>query len=247
MPNKTIIEVGIVDDHKLPRIALSQLISGYNIKNTDHRYEVTFQADNGRDMIDKLRNGHLPEIILLDINMPEMDGYEAAEWLSIHYPGIKFIAITMDESESSVVQMLRRGAKGYLMKDITEEELMQALDSLVTKGHYYSEAVVKKLLNASEQISFHKPGVGGNSTLNEREVEFLKMIGTDLSYKEIADRMFLSPRTIDGYRDALFLKLNVRTRVGLLMYAIKCGIIDLDIGQNIDRCYHPADIMTGKN
>jgi two-component system, NarL family, invasion response regulator UvrY len=226
MPDKTIIKVGIVDDHSLPRIALSYLISGSNNKNPDHRYEVTFQADNGRDMIDKLRDGHLPEIILLDITMPEMDGYEAAEWLSIHYPGIKVIAITMDESESSVVKMLRKGAKGYLLKDITEEEFIEALDSLVTKGHYYSAAVVQKLLNASGQSSFPNPTADGHSILNAREVEFLKLIGTDLSYKEIADQMYLSPRTIDGYRDALFEKLSVRTRVGLLMYAIKCGIID---------------------
>jgi two-component system invasion response regulator UvrY len=153
----------------------------------------------------------------------------------------------MDQSELSVVRMLRKGAKGYLMKDITEEELMRALDSLVTRGHYYSEAVVKKLLNASEQVSFHKPELDGNPTLNEREIEFLKMIGTDMSYKEMADKMLLSPRTIDGYRDALFLKLNVKTRVGLLLHAIKCGIIDLAIGQNIGRCYGPADMMTSKN
>ena len=247
MPNKTVITVGIVDDHSLPRIALSYLISGSNNKNTDHEYKVTFQADNGRDMINKLHDGPLPEIILLDINMPEMDGYETAEWLSIHYPGIKLIAITMDQSELSVVRMLRKGAKGYLMKDITEEELMRALDSLVTRGYYYSEAVVKKLLNASEQVSCHKPELDGNPTLNEREIEFLKMIGTDMSYKEMADRMLLSPRTIDGYRDALFLKLNVKTRIGLLLYAIKCGIIDLAIGQNIGRCYGPADMMTSKN
>ena len=180
MANKPIIEVGIVDDHRLPRIALSYLISGSNNKNTDHRYEVTFQADNGRDMIDKLQNGHLPEIILLDINMPEMDGYETAEWLSVHYPGIKFMAITMDESESSVIHMLRKGAKGYLMKDITEEELMQALDALVTVGHYYSTAVVQKLLNASGQSAFPNPTADGHSILNAREVEFLKLIGTDL-------------------------------------------------------------------
>ncbi len=243
MANKRIISVGIVDDHVLLRIALSDLISGCDKKKTDNQYSVIFQADNGKDMIKKLSEDIPPEIILLDINMPEMDGYQTAEWLSVHYPAIKVIAITMDSSDSAVVQMLRRGAKGYLTKDVSLEELMYALDSLVDKGHYYSEASVKKLVNAAVPSTFPDYEIDINAPLNEREIQFLKMIGTEWSYKEIADKMLLSPRTIDGYRDSLFLKLNVRTRVGLLMYAIKCGIIDVDI----HRDFTAANLMSNKN
>jgi len=208
-------------------MALSYLIAGSNDKNTHHRYEVTFQADNGRDMIEKLQASHLPDIILLDINMPEMNGYEAAEWLAANYPGIKMMAISMDDSAAAIVDMLRKGAKGYLMKDITEGELMKALDALVTDGSYYSAAIIDKLLYPSGVPLPRRKEE--SPTLNHRELEFLHMIALDLSYKEIADRMYLSPRTIDGYRDALFEKLNVKTRIGLLMYAVKKGIINLEV------------------
>jgi two-component system, NarL family, invasion response regulator UvrY len=189
-----------------------------------------FEAQNGKDLIRQLRPCYLPDIILLDINMPQMDGYDTALWLKDHFPDIKILALSMYDADNSVIRMLKNGAKGYILKDSSPAELRKALDSVVRKGFYYSEMVTGKLIH-----TLCLDGAGGLNEpelkiehvlgLNDREVEFLKLACTELTYKEIADQMHLSPRTIDGYRDSLFEKLNVRTRVGLVLYAMKNAIV----------------------
>lgn len=224
-----VVSLGIVDDHILMRFALGNFIEGQNECRIDkHRYEVTFQADNGWDMIRKLKESEPPEILLLDINMPEMNGYDAAVWLTRNRPAVKILALSMDDSASAIVRMLKNGAKGYLHKDAPIEELMDGLDSITTKGYYYSEFVARKLVEAVGYMQDPQQMESSCWDFNEREIEFLRWCATEWSYKEIADRMYLSPRTIDGYRDSLFEKLKVRTRVGLVMYAVKSGIVTLN-------------------
>jgi DNA-binding NarL/FixJ family response regulator len=131
----------------------------------------------------------------------------------------------MYDNENSIIRMLKAGAKGYILKDCEPAELKAAIDAVVSKGYYYSDLVSGKLIHAINKIEDSGSDVNTLANLNERETDFLKYACTELTYKEIADKMFVSPRTIDGYRDALFEKLHVKTRVGLVMYAIKNGIV----------------------
>jgi two-component system, NarL family, invasion response regulator UvrY len=214
--------VVLVDDHVLLRNGLASLIRGFG------EYEVLFEACGGKDLIRQLQNSRLPDIILLDINMPEMDGYDTACWLRRNFPEIKVLALSMYDTDSAIVRMLKNGAKGYVLKDTDAGVLKVALDSVLEKGFYYTDMVTGKLIHTISTLDDPEMRMRRLLALNERELEFMKHVCTEWTYKEIADRMNLSPRTIDGYRDALFEKLNVRTRVGLAMYAVRSGIVSLD-------------------
>ena len=210
--------VVLTDDHILLRNGLAELV-----KNLGHT--VLFQADNGKDFIQKLQPSSIPDIVLLDINMPEMDGYQTAQWLKLHYPTVKVLTITMYDNDSAIIRMLRSGAKGYILKDSDPIELQAAIDALMTTGFYYSDLVSGKLIYAITQLDDEGSELKTLIQLNDREREFLKYACSELTYKEIADKICVSPRTIDGYRDNLFEKLHLKTRVGLVIYAIKNGIV----------------------
>ena len=213
-------KIVLVDDHALLRNGLAELV-----KTLGH--EVLFECGNGKECIDRLDPKLLPDIVLLDINMPEMDGYETAQWLKQHHPDVKVLALSMYDNETSIIRMLKSGARGYILKDSEPGELKAALRALEEKGFYYSDLVSGKLMHAINKMEDENGNLKNLVPLNERETDFLKYACTELTYKEIAEKMFLSPRTIDGYRDALFEKLNVKTRVGLVMYAIKNGIVNV--------------------
>jgi two-component system invasion response regulator UvrY len=215
------VKVVLVDDHVLLRNGLANLINSFG------GYKVLFEANNGKDFIERLQPNLVPDIVLLDINMPEMDGHETALWLKKKYPLIKILALSMYDNENAIIRMFKAGAKGYILKDCDPAELKTALDSIYVKGFYYSEMVTGRLIHSISQLDEDDELVKNLVLLNNRETEFLKLICSELTYKEIADKMFLSPRTIDGYRDALFEKLHAKTRVGLVMYAIKNGIVNL--------------------
>ncbi len=195
------IFVALVDDHKLLRNGLAGFI------NTFKDYKVLFQASNGQEFINLLNPQSLPNIVLMDINMPVKDGYETTLWLKINYPHIKVLALSMYDNETAIIRMLKNGAKGYILKDAEPAELRTALNAVFEKGFYYSELVTGHLISTLNKMDDNS--IAKNTlNLNDRELEFIKYACTELSYKEIADQMFLSPRTIDGYRDALFEKLN---------------------------------------
>ncbi|HMI79801.1 MAG TPA: response regulator transcription factor [Ferruginibacter sp.] len=213
-------KVVLVDDHSLLRKGLTQLVESLG-------YNVSFEADNGKEFIDKLDNKNMPDVVLMDINMPEMDGFQTTQWLKQQQPGIKVLALSMYDNETSIIRMLKCGAKGYILKDAEPAELRAAIDAVMTKGFYYSDLVSGKLINAINKMDDEGSDINTITHLNERETDFLKYTCSELTYKEIAEKMFVSPRTIDGYRDALFEKLHVKTRVGLVMYAIKNGIVNV--------------------
>ena len=210
----------LVDDHALLRNGLASLV-----RNLD--YEVIFEADNGKDFIGKLQTHELPDIVLMDINMPQMDGYDAALWLKEHHPEIKVLALSMYDDENAIIRMLRNGARGYILKDTEPAELKTALDSLIRKGFYYTEMVTGHLIHTIHSKEGTKSEPNKVLGLNAREIDFLKLAATELTYKEIAEKMSLSPRTIDGYRDDLFEKLNIKSRVGLVLFAIKNRIVNI--------------------
>jgi two-component system, NarL family, invasion response regulator UvrY len=212
------ITVAIADDHGLLRNALARLV------NTFEDYTVLFEAGNGKELKATILKHIIPDIVMLDVNMPEMDGYETAQWLNKNCPQIKILALSMLSDEKTIIKMFRLGVKGYLLKNTDPEELKLALDTLYNKNFYLSEYVSEKLVKGlnTDGIQEEKEIV-----LNEKEREFLRWACSELSYKDIAAKMFLSARTIDDYRTSLFHKLKVHSRVGLVMYAIKNGIAEV--------------------
>jgi len=210
--------IALVDDHSLLRIGLAQLVESLG-------FTVQSQSDNGKEFIEKLDPQSLPDLVLMDINMPEMDGYATTQWIKANQPGIKVLALSMYDNETSIIRMLKCGARGYILKDAEPGELRAAIDDVINKGFYYSDLVSGKLMHAINNLEDENGNLKHLVQLNARETDFLKYACTELTYKEIADKMFVSPRTIDGYRDALFEKLQLKTRVGLVMYAIKNGIV----------------------
>jgi len=200
----------IVDDHTL----LSQAISG--LVNSFEDFEVLYTCKNGQELIDKLVfKENIPDIILMDVQMPIMDGIEATLHLKEHFPDIKVIALSVEAEERTILRMLRAGAKGYLLKDTEKSVLENALKELDEQGFYHTNTVAQLLVKSLEEDH--------SLALKEREVEFIKHACTEMTYNEIADKMFLSPKTIQGYRDSVFSKLNLKNRTGLVIYAIKNG------------------------
>jgi DNA-binding NarL/FixJ family response regulator len=208
------IQIALVDDHRLFRSGIASLINNFI------GYTVIFEAANGDEMISKIKPDFKPDIILLDINMPGMNGINTARWLKTAYPEIQIIVLSMFDDAEKVLAMLKLGVKGYLLKDSEPIEFERALQKVSQGDVYYPEFVTKVLVDSiNNPVEFDK--------LNAREVEFLKLVATELTYKEIADQMRVSVRTVDGYRDQLFEKLQVKSRVGLVLYAIKNKVIEL--------------------
>lgn len=210
--------VAIIDDHSLMRNALARLV------NTFDDFTVIFEAGNGKEMKTMMALQTLPDIVMLDVNMPEMDGFETAQWLHKTYPQIKVLALTMLSDEKTIIKMFRLGAKGYLLKNTDANELKSALTSLMEKDYYLSEFVSEKLVTGlHNSIASDEKEI----VLNEKEKEFLRWTCTEYAYKDIAAKMFLSTRTVDDFRQSLCYKLKVHSRVGLAMYAIKNGIVEI--------------------
>jgi len=212
--------VVIVDDH----ILIAQALTGIIEKFKDYR--VLYEVSNGSMLIEKMKlPQNVPDIVLLDITMPVMDGFETAKWLSLNHPAILVMALSMQDEEEMLIKMIRCGARGYLLKNIHPTELEKALGDLVTKGYYYPDWMTRKVIQtmSGKDIFDEEAKV----RLQEREVEFLHYAASELTYKEIAEKMFCSPRTVESYRDSLFEKLGYKTRIGLVMYALRKGIIKL--------------------
>jgi DNA-binding NarL/FixJ family response regulator len=218
MNNK--IKIAIVDDHALFRKSLAVLIDLFPACS------VLFDASNGKDLITQLKPNDIPDIILMDINMPVMDGYATTTWLQGNYPTIKVLALSTMDAETAIIKMIKSGAKGYILKDAEPNELKLAFEEVMNRGYFYNELMTRKIMGSVMQLT-ETNGVGVFAKLTEREIAFLKYVCTELTYKEIADKLFVSVRTVEGYRDVLCEKLDLKTRVGLAMYAIKNNIVSL--------------------
>ncbi|MEC4003700.1 response regulator transcription factor [Flavobacterium sp. SUN052] len=211
---KTIV---IVDDHILIAKALRGIIGNFD------QFEVLYECENGKELTDKFSDEkNVPNIVLLDISMPIMNGFETAQWIHENHPEVLIMALSMQDDDQSVIQMVKNGAKGYLLKNTHPVELEKALNGLVSNGFYYPEWAASKVFAS----------IGGNPLktknehiihITEREKEFLKYSVSEMNYKEISEKMCCSPRTVESYRDSLFEKLELKTRVGLAVYALKNG------------------------
>ncbi len=221
VPKLNTLNIAIVDDHNLFRKGLIKLI---NLGNVQNRYNILFEADNGHELQERMKQVPFPDIILMDIEMPDMNGFEAVDWLQRTHPSVKVMVISMVESDEAILRMLRLGVKGYLSKDIEVEDMHRALETIANNGFYYSDTETQVMNhNLNGTISKNKDAV----YLSENEREFIKLAASDLTYQQIAEKMSLSPKTIDGYREALFQRLKVKNRVMLALYAVKHGIVQL--------------------
>lgn len=201
--------VVIVDDHVL----LSQAISGL-VQSFD-KFKSLYICKNGKELLEKFESPkNIPDIVLMDINMPILNGIETTEVLKTKYTDVKVLALSIEENEETILNMLRAGARGYLMKDTKREILEEALLQIAEKGYYHTNTVTRILVDTLNKKA-------PQTQLKEREVEFLRLACTEKTYREIAEEMCLSPKTIEGYRDALHDKLQVKNRIGLVLYAIR--------------------------
>lgn len=219
--NKNTTSIALVDDHSLLRNGLAALINSFE------GYNVLFEADNGKDFINQLQTHAVPDIILLDITMPEMNGFETAAWIKQNTPSIKILILSMMDNDEVVISMLKAGARGYILKDSKPALFKQALDNIRDSGFFMNELVSNKMLNYLTHEDKRGSEVSLVSELSDKEIAFLKYACTEMTYKDIASSMQVSPRTVDGYRDDLFKKLNVQSRVGLVIFAIKNGLFKL--------------------
>ena len=220
MKKDDLIHVALADDHILLRNALASLIDRFE------NCKVVMQASNGKELTTAITKDDLPDVVLLDLNMPEMNGFETATWLRDNYPSIQVLMLTMYDSELTLIRLLQAGVKGFLKKDIHPSELKYALHSVIENGYYYSHNATGKLLNLF-RINAASGSILDKSMLTEIEIKFLQLSCSELTYKEIAQEMKLNPRGVDNLRDNLFTKLEVKSRVGLAMYAIRHGLVNI--------------------
>ncbi|WET02891.1 response regulator transcription factor [Flavobacterium sp. YJ01] len=204
----------IVDDHLLFSQSLELLIKSFG------DYEVIERFENGKVFIDYIEENASAEIdlILLDVNMPVLDGLSTMKWLKDCRPDLKVIALSVNDDEDIIIKMITNGAKGYLLKDTSPEIFKEAIECVIEKGFYFTELVSGMLIN---KVNSNDKKIN----LKEKEIVFIKHACTEMTYKEIASEMCLSPKTIDGYRESLFDKLEIKTRIGLVLYAIKHKIV----------------------
>ncbi|WP_316830753.1 response regulator transcription factor [Pedobacter aquatilis] len=211
---KESLTIAIVDDHTLFRSGLATLLSEFDEIN------VVFQATNGIDMQKQIALHPDVQLILMDINMPIMDGYAATRHVKKSHPNVNVLALSMHEDENAIIGMLKAGAGGYVLKGSTPSDLVIAIKAVIDKGFFINEMVSGRLLFSLKQDE-PKP------LITEKELTFLQHCSTELTYKEIAELMNISPRTVDNYRESLFAKLNIKTRTGLVVYGIKHNLIKI--------------------
>lgn len=216
------MKLALVDDHRLFRKGLVNLI-----EMVCKDCEILFEVENGLELQRRVNPDNLPDIILMDINMPGMDGFATVEWMKQTHPGVKILVVSMVEKEEAIVRMLKLGVKGYLGKDVEPNELGEALNAINNKGFYYTDFLTGKLVHSLQHESASPNRNDPHDMINEQERKFLRLACSELTYQQIADKMCLSPKTIDGYRNSLFEKLNVKSRVGLALYAVKHQLVEL--------------------
>lgn len=209
------INIGIVDDHQLFLKSLALML------HTFDKYSVAVQAVNGKDLQEKIKLAEaVPEIILIDVNMPVMDGVATASWLNENYPAIKLVALSMNDTDKAIINMIKAGCCAYLLKDIYPDELEKALDEIYTKGFYNADV---SNINFRRLLQYEKNSLN----ITEKEKIFLQYACSDMTYKQIAAKMYVSERSVDGYRESLFQKLNVQSRVGMALEAIRKDLVKL--------------------
>ncbi|MBL0272326.1 MAG: response regulator transcription factor [Chitinophagaceae bacterium] len=213
------IKIAIADDYKIYRDGLKVGLS------KDDNLEIISEADNGEDLM-KLLETNSPDVIIMDLKMPIMDGMEATKLVRKNYPAIKVLVVTMYEDDKFIIHLMENGANGYLLKNAEPDEIIKSIYAVYENGYYFNDVVNKALLKKLVLKNNLKPSFNQNIDLTEREQEVLKMICEEKTAAEIAKEIFLSPRSVEGIRQRLIEKIGVRNTAGLVMFAVKNGIVD---------------------
>lgn len=213
------IKIAIADDYKIYRDGLKVGLSA------DDSIEIIFEADNGEDLMKALES-NTPDVILMDLKMPILDGMEATKLVRQKYPTIKVLIITMYEDDKFIIHLMENGANGYLLKNAEPGEILKSIYAVFENGYYFNDVVNKALLKKLVLKNNFKPSFNQNIDLTEREQEVLKMICEEKTAAEIAKEIFLSPRSVEGIRQRLIEKVGVRNTAGLVMFAVKNGIVN---------------------
>jgi two-component system invasion response regulator UvrY len=215
------ILIGLVDDHTIMRNGLKSLIE------MTGKFKVILEASDGPELLEKLENKlPIPEILILDISLPKMDGYTVIEKLTSQYPHLKILVFSLFSAEDAILNAINRGACGYVSKTADPDQLLHALTGVAKSGYYFSNFSKKqKIIGLEHQKkpkAFH-----GKQVLSEKEIQFIRLAATNMTYKEIAVKMNVQPKTVENYRDSLFQKLGLNNRAALTYYGIQNGIIVL--------------------
>ncbi|NQX98674.1 MAG: response regulator transcription factor [Flavobacteriales bacterium] len=209
------IKILLVDDHKLIRDGLKLII------NTSDNIKVIGECGDGKEAISYLkRNADDIDLVLMDIAMPKMNGVDATKIITELYPRINVLALTMHVEETYIMNMIKAGALGYILKDSGREKLIEAIKTVYRKEKYYSNEVSLKLID----LLLHKDKVV-KQTLTERETEILKLISNGYTNKEVADFLFISSRTVESHRRNILKKLKLRNTAELIKYALSNSLV----------------------
>lgn len=215
------MRIALADDHTLFRKGMQKLIDELPGK------QVVYDAANGAELLQWLdATSDKPDVILMDLNMPKMNGIEATRIIHNKYPDIKIIVLTVYDEEQFIVRLVECGADGYLFKNAEIAEVEKAIHDVISNGFYFND----KMLNAIRKgPALKNKNISFNSKVNltRREQEILKLICNELTATEIADKLFISTRTVDGHRQNLLDKIGARNTAGLVIYAIKNKLLDL--------------------
>jgi len=216
METETLINLAVADDHEMFRKGVIEIITSFG------GFNILFDAESGKELLEKLAQlKTLPDIIIIDISMPNGDGYETMVAIKKKYPEQRVLVLTMHRHELAVIRMYRDGANGYMLKNSNPKELKKALLSIYETGLYVSGVAANHFINTIRHADILP-------SLNEKEIQLIKLCCTDLTYPEIAVKMKITERSVAGYRDNLFQKLRVNSRSGLVICAIKIGLVAVD-------------------
>ncbi len=216
----SIIKVAIADDHLVLADGLQRIV------NDMEGYKVIYTAGNGKILQEYMAQGLVPDILILDLNMPVLDGFATAEWMRLHHPHCCLLILSMNEAENAMVRLLRLGVKGFLTKDAAPQEFRTALQAMAAGGTYYYHGMALRMANllgnGEANAAVPKP-----EALTDKEIMLLKLCCEELPYKEIGARLGISLSGVDNLREKLFIKLQVKSRTGLAIYAIRTGLVVL--------------------
>ena len=213
---KSVTRFAIAEDHEIVRKGVIDMILSFG------GYKMDIEAGNGKELFDKLSGAAmLPDIVVMDISMPVWNGYETLDAIRKKWPGLKVLILTIHKHELAIIQMIRSGANGFLFKNSPPKELQKALQSILDTGMYFSEIASSNLYHRLQQSNLMP-------FLTYKEIQLLKYSPTNLTYKEIAEKMGISSLSVVGYKNTLFEKLGVNSRAGLIVCAIQMGLIYVD-------------------